>query len=81
MPARRLVCSFLPRPLSLGDIADWLAQMIQMHSGIRVTVETDCVPSAIKVFVNDGDDLATVRTAIDTNRQDWRGAGLEESAA
>lgn len=78
-PERRLVCSFLlPQSLSPSDIVDWLAQMITMHSGIKATVETECGLRSIRVFVRKADDVQVVLCAIETNREDWRNAGVSE---
>ena len=81
---RRLVCSFLlPSSLRPRNLVDWVQQMVTLHSGVRVTVETESEPDSrsIRVFAHNDADAEVIRCAIATNRQDWQNAGLKESAA
>jgi hypothetical protein len=79
----RLVCSFiLPASLRPPDLADRLQQMLTLHAGVLVFVEQAPRSSdggeSLRVLVGRQNDIATVKTAIETNRADWQSAGITE---
>lgn len=80
-PRYLVYCFVLPRPLiHSAELALVLGQMIAHHSGFRggVTIKASLDRRALRVFTTSEARVETLRLAIDTNREDWRNAGVTE---
>lgn len=77
-PRRVFVCRFsLPNSLQRADLVVWIKQMLSMHAGgirVHITSEAD----SLKIFADSEENSKVVRVAVDTNREDWSGAGVED---
>lgn len=70
------VCRFaLPASLRRADLADWIEQMLSMHAGINVRVVSE--EESLKIFADNEEGGKIVQTAVETNREDWRGVGVD----
>lgn len=78
--SRFLVCVFvLPRPIvRIADLATCIAQEIASHVGAEVIIKATRDRSGLRVFTKDADRIGDIRVAVDTNREDWRNAGVSE---
>lgn len=77
---RFLVCVFvLPRPLvRIADLATCIAQEIASHVGAEVIIKATSDRSGLRIFTTDAGRIDDIRVAVNTNRQDWRSAGVSE---